>query len=108
MLTIAARKIRATREAFNLTQAQFGARYGVNKQRVYKWETGLIALPSRDIINRMHDDGVVDRGDWFRTEGDAPLLCGTCQRRLDDAANAGCSAPSCLRHLFSQSMEIAA
>lgn len=105
MLTMAARKIRATREAYGLTQAQFGARYGVNKQRVYKWETGLNAIPSPDLVNRMHEDGIVDRNDWFVGGGDAPLLCGTCDRRIDDAVNVGCSRTSCPRHLFQDMME---
>ncbi len=106
MLTIAARKIKATREVLGLTQAQFGARYGVNKQRVYKWETGLISFPSRDIINQLHDDGIVDRADWFETT-DAPLLCGTCERRIDDPVNAGCASTGCPRHLFAQMEEAA-
>lgn len=108
MLTIAAQKIKATREALGLTQAQFGARYGVNKQRVYKWETGLISFPSKNIINRMHDDGVVDRNDWFEAKSDAPLLCGTCDRRLDDPVNRGCGQSGCPRHLFQQHFEEAA
>lgn len=108
MLTMAARKIKATREVVGLTQAQFGARYGVNKQRVYKWETGLISFPSKNVINQMHDDGVVDRGDWFEAAADALLLCGTCERRLDDPVNAGCVQSGCPRHLFQQQFEDAA
>lgn len=89
--------------------AQFGARYGANKQRVYKWETGLNATPSPVIVNQLHDDGIVDRNDWFVAASDKPLLCGNCERILSDPVNAGCSLRNCPRHLFQQSaMEEAA
>jgi|688.fasta_scaffold1065330_2 transcriptional regulator with XRE-family HTH domain len=99
MISLAAHKIKAFREAFGLTQAQFGARFGVNKQRVYKWETGLIAFPSKAIINKLHDDDIVDRHDWFETV-DGPLLCATCERRLRDPVVQGCTHGKCPRQLF--------
>lgn len=108
MLTIAARKIEAIRKAFGLSMERFGARYGVNKQRVYKWETGKNLIPSRNIVNQMHDDGIVDRHDWYKTDPSAPLLCGTCQRRLNDPVNAGCALSGCPRHMFEHTMEEAA
>jgi transcriptional regulator with XRE-family HTH domain len=63
MTTLAGHKVREFRRANRETADAFGARYGVKKLAVYRWETEG-RRPSTETIIALARDGVCTLEDW--------------------------------------------